>query len=249
MAETLELLRPEQAFLFEKWPEQPALVEAVKRYAHTGKRLLNDPLRVNEVVAAILNGASLHSVADYFHVGRETVRAAIRHLEESGRLGPARERMADSWRETFTLSQWRIQEALIDGSMPKNVLPALSGIAHDKLTDATHLEPEKPAVKEIDVTPASLAARLRRARAMARGEALPAAATESESAGASAQVPAAESKSSLLPGDDTPAATLEDTPAGGPGCTAAQAEVEGGGDRPFVPPPPHRGDTSENSHS
>lgn len=149
---TLQLLPPEQVFLFENWPERPSLVERVKDYVHTGKSLLKDPERCYEVIAAILNGASPRAVAAHFHVGRETLTATFRVLEESGKLGPFKQRLAADWRETVSLAQWRIQEALVRGEMPLQVLPALAGIATDKIELLTHSMPEETGQKTIEIT-------------------------------------------------------------------------------------------------
>ncbi len=149
---TLELLPRVQPFLFENWPERPSLVERVKEYVHTGKSLLKDPERCYEVISAVLNGASPRAVANHFHVGRETLTATYRVLEEGGKLGPFKQRLAAEWRETAMLAQWRMQEALINGEMPLQVLPALGGIATDKVELLTHSMPEEGAPKTIEIT-------------------------------------------------------------------------------------------------
>jgi hypothetical protein len=162
---TLELLPPEQVFLFENWPEQPSLVDRVKEYVHTGKRLLKDADRCYAVIAAILNGASPRAVANHFHVGRETLTAAYRVLEEGGKLGPFKQRLASEWRETAMLAQWRMQEALVRGEMPLQVLPALGGIATDKIELLTHSMPEEERQKTIDVTSRTVLDAMRRVSA------------------------------------------------------------------------------------
>jgi len=227
MGEDLELLPMEQPFLFEAWPEQPSLVEKVKRYAHTGASLLKDPERTRDVVEAILNGASPRAVARHFHLGRETVTKAFEHLEQAQKLGPFQSRMVSHWREIFTLTSWRIEESLLDGTMPKQVLPALNGIATDKLLAATHFEPEKAPLKTIDITPAGLAARLRQARALVRGEPAPVVASDSESDGGKAQADVAQGGTAAPVG----VATLDAThrgPGAAPGGPEGEPNVAGG---------------------
>lgn len=162
---TLQLLPPEQVFLFENWPEQPSLVERVREYVHTGKSLLKDPERCYEVISAILNGASPRAVAAHFHVGRETLTATYRVLEDGGKLGPFKQRLAAEWRETAMLAQWRMQEALIRGEMPLQVLPALGGIATDKVELLTHSMPEEGAQKTIEITSRTVLEAMRKVRA------------------------------------------------------------------------------------
>lgn len=162
---TFDLLPPEQKFLFENWPERPALVERVREYVHTGKSLLKDPERCYEVISAILNGASPRAVAAHFHVGRETLRETYRVLEDGGKLGPFKQRLAAEWRETAMLAQWRMQEALIRGEMPLQVLPALGGIATDKVELLTHSMPEEGEQKTIEITSRTVLEAMRRVRA------------------------------------------------------------------------------------
>lgn len=221
----LQVLPPEQVFLFEHYPEQPRLLERIKEFNHTGKQLVNDPERCRDVIEAILNGASLRAVARQFHVGRETLTAAFRLLEESGRLRPFKERLAAEWLETVQLTQWRIQEALVNGEMPLQVLPALAGIGTDKVLLLTHSLPAETAQKTIELSPEAVAQAVRDARS-----------TDAESVG--------DLRKSLYDRRDDGSDTRFDTAAVGaaPGPKAAEA---GGGDRFSAAGPDGRGDGAE----
>lgn len=232
----MELLGPEQVFLFEQWPEEPKLVAEIKDYQHTGKRLHSDP-RLRDIVEAILNGASYRVVAKEYHVGRETLTALFRWLEESGQLRPFKERLAKDWREVAELSLWRVREAVLSNDMPLQVLPMLAGIATDKIELLTHSGGEEPAQKTIDITGRDVLERLKEWHAAKALE-------------AASDVASDGSVRNMLEHNVTQAGdTGNDTAAeaGGPGATgvASGAEVAGGGDRVSAGGADGRGDGAE----
>lgn len=237
-AQTLELLPPEQVFLFEKWPEEPQLVAKIKDYEHTGKSLVADP-RLRDIVEAILNGASYRVVAKQYHVGRETLTSLFKWLEGSGQLRPFKERLAADWRETAALALWRVREAMIAGEMPLQVLPMLAGIATDKIELLTHSGGEEPAQKTIDITGRDVLERLKEWQA---AKAL-GAASDAASDGSVRNVLEHNASQAGDTGNDTAAV------AGGPGATGLDlgsgAEVAGGGDRVSSGGADGRGDGSE----
>ena len=149
---TLELMRPAQFFLFPSWPEEPELAHKAKEYLHTGKIALGDPARCLDIIEAILNGASKRAVAGKFKVGRQTIDAIFRDAEASGQLLPIKQRLRRDWLETVQLTQWRIQEALLAGEMPLQVLPMLAGVGTDKLEAMTHSDGEDAPQKAIEIT-------------------------------------------------------------------------------------------------
>ena len=148
----LELMQPAQFFLFPSWPEDAALAVKAKEFLHTGKIALGDPARCLDIIEAILNGASKRAVAGKFKVGRETIDAIFREAEASGKLRPIKQRLRADWLETVQLTQWRIQEALLAGEMPLQVLPMLAGVGTDKLEAMTHSDGEDAPQKTIEVS-------------------------------------------------------------------------------------------------
>ncbi len=233
--EQLQVLPPEQVFLFERYEPQPKLLVRIKEFNHTGARLLNDPERLQDVIEAMLNGASLRAVAKQFHIARETLTQAYKLLEDSGRLRPFKERLAEDWRETVSLTQWRIQEALVMGEMPLQVLPALAGIATDKLLLLTHSMPEESRQKTITLDPEALAEVVASARAQ-EGT------VDAESS--------VSKRNALVVNDSVVSDTLLDMAEGvvdgGVGVENGRADdgMEGGGDRVSGARPDGRGDGS-----
>jgi hypothetical protein len=209
--QALEVLPAAQAFLFEAWPEQPALVQEVKRYLHSGRHAVRNAERVRDVVEAVLNGASKRAVAAHYHIGRQTIDALFEQLEKSGDLLPLKQRLAADWLETVRLTQWRIQEALVKGKMPLQVLGMLAGVGTDKIKDLTHSLPAETEQKTIDVTPESILAAL-------RGEVPKAAQSAASDAASDGAFPNVLSVNGCLDAD-----TVSDT--------SAEGSEEGGGDR------------------
>jgi hypothetical protein len=136
-------------------------VQDVKKYLHTGKNAVKNTERCRDVVEAVLNGASKRAVAAQFKMGRQTIDAIFEQLGKSGDLLPLKQRLAADWLETVRLTQWRIQEALVKGKMPLQVLGMLAGVGTDKIKDLTHSMPAETEQKTIDVTPESILAALR----------------------------------------------------------------------------------------
>lgn len=231
-AEQLQVLPPEQVFLFENYEEQPVLVEKCKEFIHKGGRLLADPERTRDVIEAILNGASFRAVAKQYHVGRQTLTTVYTMLEQANLLEPFAKRLSRDWQETAQLAQWRIQEALMAGEMPLQVLPALAGIATDKIGQLTHFDAGGERAKERNITPEAAA----RAMEAARRAAMEESTVDGESTG--------DARKLLMANGGAVADTVLDTGAGaetGAETTAAEADeraVEGvqvgGGDRDFA---------------
>lgn len=144
-------MQPAQFFLFRSWPEEPEVARTAKEYLHTGKIALGDGARCLDIIESILNGASKRAVAGKFKVGRETIDAIFREAEASGKLRPIKQRLRADWLETVQLTQWRIQEALLSGEMPLQVLPMLAGVGTDKIELLTHSGDEDAPQKTINI--------------------------------------------------------------------------------------------------
>jgi hypothetical protein len=238
----LEILKPAQVFLFENHPEQPELLKRIKDYAHTGKRFAGNPDRWEPCIAAMINGAPLRAIAKEYHVGIETLTSGYRLLEEAGILRSFKERMKRGWQETLLLTQWRINEALVLGQMPLQVLPALAGIGTDKiLLLDTHSGAEGAEQKTVVLSPEQYAEAAAAARRFLGGgpvidaqsvEALPKSLSGNGDAGADTRLDTGAGLPAVA-GDRVQGLDLADGEGGGDRVSGAGAEGRGDGDGKF----------------
>lgn len=123
---------PEQELLFD---ELSFFVggnsEAAERYhRHTGRRL--DRNVAEAIVERRALGMSERSVAETFHVSRNTVAALMQEAERLGKLEPVKARLGRRLGLILDLATDEIVERLRTGHIPDNVLPILLGVVFDK---------------------------------------------------------------------------------------------------------------------
>lgn len=138
----------ETPVLFADWPEQPALVEKVKDYCHSGRIATRDDARCEEIMRAVLTGESDRSVARRYQVARETIKAIRAEFEKAGKLRPLKERIVDELVSTAALALDNSIEMLEAKRVPPNVLPIMVGVYLDKAQGLMGLGEGKTAAKE-----------------------------------------------------------------------------------------------------
>lgn len=127
----------QQAVLFSDFDgcfaEQPALVEAGRKYLHTGKTASRNEELCEAIVTAYASGlVSIRSLAKRLHVGRETIKVIVGMAERAGKLGPLKERIAGKMGRGIELGMELLLERLESGDVPSNVLPIVVGVLVDK---------------------------------------------------------------------------------------------------------------------
>jgi hypothetical protein len=152
-----------------------------------------------------------------FRVGFETMERIYEVFEQTGKLRTLKEEMRCGWASILALTHYRLNEKLLNDEMPAQVLPALGGIATDKLEMlGTGLDEVESGQKTIDITPGALLDAVRRARSKRPPSDSQAPASPTEAAGAKAPV-------NELTGPATWSATGQD------GCLVPAATEGGGG--------------------
>jgi hypothetical protein len=136
-------------------PDQPALVDRVREFLHTGVRVLPDVERVEGILRDLCSGLSQRQVASRWAVSRNTIRAVVAVCEQSGRMVGTKARLADDMMDIARLACENLREKLEDDAVADKVLPIVMGVAVDKallLTgQATAITETRKAVSREDV--------------------------------------------------------------------------------------------------
>lgn len=126
-----ELFRPED------YPECPAAVEAVKRYAVTGKIAFQDEDRLLSIVQDLLARQGVKTIARRYSMGPKTIRLIRDALEENGKLAPYKERAREGLKHFNESCIEELQDRIDHrpDSVPDNILLLGTGISQDKIHD------------------------------------------------------------------------------------------------------------------
>jgi hypothetical protein len=142
-------------FAPEQLPAQEVLLEAAKRYAHTGKTACRDEELAEQVLKFYLTTGSLRLTARQFHVSPNTVSAMLTVFSANGKLDALKQRLSTKLGTMVELGTDLMIEKLQDGSVQANVLPIVIGVGVEKkalidgeATSRTESAPAAPAQLE-----------------------------------------------------------------------------------------------------
>jgi hypothetical protein len=213
------------------WPERPDVVALARnpRTPTSGKITCRDELLCRSVMIDLISiraGAKLskRGIAARYHIGRETIDAIERVMDERGELRPLAEMVSVGLGDCIVLMMQTLRGALLRGEFSAAQIPIAMGVLVDKKAqlDAGLVPGTDRSVAEVEESHVRLAwEALRRAR-LAASSAVP---TESESIEAGAQPPAG-------------ALTLEASAAVVPPVIPPAAGQQARGGPPPPPPPP-----------
>lgn len=143
-AKPANLAEEKQPALFQvqDMPALPALVEAAKRFIHSGKVTCKDEERAQSIAQAYLECGRILTVARRFAISPNTVHAVLGVLESAGKLDDLKQRVSKSLGLLAEVSAERSIELVLEGKCPPNVLPIMMGVSLDKKAlldgEATH---------------------------------------------------------------------------------------------------------------
>jgi len=224
-------------------PERPDLVELVrkKRPLHTAKIAGKDALLCRALcIDVLVRSLSIRQIALKYGVGRETVTAIMRVMEERGELRPLAQTISDGLGECITLMMLALKEALLRGEYSVSQIPIPMSALIDKKAqiDAGLVPGTDRSVAEVEESALQIAWRARQqARRMAAGD--------SESDAGPAQVidvtssPATSADSATAAATGNPLSTAPDQApavAAGPARPAQEPDGRGGGRAPAGEP-------------
>lgn len=129
-------LNPAQASLFDDSgdPVCLAVLDAVKlkRYEHTGERLVGDDALALRLVELICLGWGGKKIAREMCISVHTIRAAKKVLEQQKKLAPYKERVVGLFEEIIEVGARNYLDALENGRVQAAQIPVGLGIISDK---------------------------------------------------------------------------------------------------------------------
>ena len=117
-AETLPSLR-EQPPLFspDLLPDMPALVEAAKQFAHTGKIVCKNGERAERILTHYLQSGSLRATAQVMLCHPRSIQRVLEQFEASGRLDALKQRLSHKLGLILELGTDDIVERVANGHL------------------------------------------------------------------------------------------------------------------------------------
>lgn len=131
----VSLESPKQPFLFDDVDAGCELLTIEADRAankHTGSTLEKRVELFDEICLRLAAGVSMRNVARIYGVGRNTVAAIARKLEEAGKMEPYKKRMAGKLGVAIEMGTDLILEGMEKGLFPLQALPVAVGILSDK---------------------------------------------------------------------------------------------------------------------
>lgn len=113
-------------------PEQPEMVKACKQYLHTGKIILKDRQRCEDVMSALLAGIPVTTVMKTFSIGYQSIRRIQEELERTGKLESLKQREHRQLMQLGSLAKEHLISRLIDGKIQDNVAAVVMGISYQR---------------------------------------------------------------------------------------------------------------------
>jgi hypothetical protein len=96
-------------------PDLPALVQAAKDYAHTGKIVCKDGERAEAILNHYLQTGSLRATAKHLGCSPNTVLSVLQQFESSGRLDALKQRLSHKLGLVLELGSDDLIERLVSG--------------------------------------------------------------------------------------------------------------------------------------
>lgn len=120
-------------FTPEQLPDEPAVIEAAKRYEHQAKAVTKDEERAFAICEALtVRGWGIRRTCRAYHIGPSTLYRLMENLERSGKLETYKERIAKQMGLLAELCTEASIEMVLEGKVQANVLPIMGGTAWDK---------------------------------------------------------------------------------------------------------------------
>jgi len=130
-AEPTEQLQP-ALFSPGQFPDAPVLVEAAKRFLHSGKITCKNEEFASLIVSTYLASGSLRRTARRLSVSPNTVKGVLAEFEKAGKLDALKQRLSEKLGIGVELATDLLNEKLEEGSVPANVLPIVIGVLTEK---------------------------------------------------------------------------------------------------------------------
>jgi hypothetical protein len=129
-----EKFNPGAPFLFDEanLPVRNELIERVRRYQHTGARLLEDDELTVKVIGLLMMDTPIKTIATNLNISPKTIRAARDELVKQGKLAPYKERVVRLFEQIIETGSENYLEALEKGTIRPDQLPVGLGIFFDK---------------------------------------------------------------------------------------------------------------------
>lgn len=105
---------------------------ALRRYEHTGVRLLENDALALRLVELVLAGWGVKRIAVEMQISKHTVRAAKEELERQGKLAPLKERIVRTLGHAIEAGAEKYRDAIEDGFIAPAQIPVGLGILFDK---------------------------------------------------------------------------------------------------------------------
>lgn len=119
-------------FSVEQLPAMPQLLAAAETYTHTGKTTCKDEELCQLMISFYLATGSLRATARRFSMSAHTVSAVVGVYETSGKMAALKQRLSNKLGVSIELATDLLNEKLLEGCVPANVLPIVIGVGVEK---------------------------------------------------------------------------------------------------------------------